>query len=85
MRYLALTQKDREEMLKTIGISKIDELYDAVPQEFLLKKPIADLPNHQGEIEVVKSGSTYALNSAAAVTFPSPIAPPIQLMCAIFE
>lgn len=52
MRYLALTQKDREEMLKTIGISTIDGLYDAVPAEFLLHKPIKNLPNHQGEIEV---------------------------------
>jgi glycine dehydrogenase subunit 1 len=52
MRYLALTENDRQEMLKAIGVSKIDQLYDAVPQEFLLKKPIENLPNHQGEIEV---------------------------------
>lgn len=52
MRYLALTEKDRQEMLKAIGVSKIDDLYDAVPSEFLLKKPIESLPNHQGEIEV---------------------------------
>ena len=30
MRYLALTEKDRQEMLKAIGISDIDQLYDAV-------------------------------------------------------
>jgi glycine dehydrogenase subunit 1 len=52
MRYLALTEKDRQEMLKAIGVSNVDQLYDAVPQEFLLKNPIANLPNHQGEIEV---------------------------------
>ena len=40
MRYLALTQFDRAEMLKTIGVSSVDELFDAVPAEFLLKKPI---------------------------------------------
>lgn len=52
MRYLALTQNDRQEMLKAIGVSNVDQLYDAVPSEFLLKKPIENLPNHQGEIEV---------------------------------
>ncbi len=52
MRYLALTQSDREEMLAAIGASNIDQLYDSVPAEFLLKKPIENLPNHQGEIEV---------------------------------
>ena len=52
MRYLALTENDRKEMLSDIGISNIDELYDAVKPENLLKKPIADLDFHQGEIEI---------------------------------
>ncbi|MCE3255564.1 MAG: Glycine dehydrogenase [decarboxylating] (glycine cleavage system protein) [Rickettsiaceae bacterium] len=57
MRYLALTKQDHDEMLKEIGtsvpgISSIDDLYDAVPKDVLLKKPISGLPNHQGEIEV---------------------------------
>jgi glycine dehydrogenase subunit 1 len=52
MRYLALTEKDRAEMLEAIGVSNINELYDSVPEQFLLKKPIDSLPSHQGEIEV---------------------------------
>ncbi len=52
MRYLALTAQDRKEMLKVIGVSSIDELYDAVLPDFLLKKPISGLEFHQGEIEV---------------------------------
>jgi glycine dehydrogenase subunit 1 len=52
MRYLALTKQDRESMLKTIGVTSVDDLYDAVPGEALLKKPIDNLPNHLGEIEV---------------------------------
>jgi glycine dehydrogenase subunit 1 len=54
MRYLALTEKDRQEMLAAIGVSNIDQLYDTVESQFLLKKPIENLPNHQGEIEVEK-------------------------------
>ena len=52
MRYLALTKQDHDEMFKTIGVKSIDELYDAVPLDALLKNPIKELPNHQGEIEV---------------------------------
>jgi glycine dehydrogenase subunit 1 len=52
MRYLALTKQDHQEMLKEISTSSIDNLYDTVPREALLKKPISSLPYHQGEIEV---------------------------------
>ena len=52
MRYLALTKQDRESMLKTIGVTSVDDLYDAVPGEALLKKAIDNLPDHLGEIEV---------------------------------
>ncbi len=52
MRYLALTKQDHDEMLKAIGANSINDLYDAVPLDALLKQPIKELPNHQGEIEV---------------------------------
>ncbi|MES2677196.1 MAG: aminomethyl-transferring glycine dehydrogenase subunit GcvPA [Pseudomonadota bacterium] len=52
MRYLALTKQDHDEMLKAIGVSSVDNLYDAVPLDALLKQPIKELPLHQGEIEV---------------------------------
>jgi glycine dehydrogenase subunit 1 len=52
MRYLALTKQDHDEMLKAIGVESVNDLYDAVPLETLLKQPIKELPNHQGEIEV---------------------------------
>lgn len=52
MRYLALTNKDRQEMLDTIGVKSINEIYKDVDQEFLLKEPIKKLSNHLGEFEV---------------------------------
>jgi glycine dehydrogenase subunit 1 len=70
MRYLALTQKDREEMLKAIGVSNIDQLYDAVASEFLLTKPIANLPNHQGEIEVEAILKSLAEKNRSAASGP---------------
>lgn len=66
MRYLALTPKDREEMLKVIGVQNVDELFDAVPSEFLLKKPIAGLENHQGEIEVEQYLKSLAAKNRSA-------------------
>lgn len=52
MRYLALTKQDHDEMLKAIGVKSVNDLYDAVPLDALLKEPIKNLPNHQGELEV---------------------------------
>jgi glycine dehydrogenase subunit 1 len=52
MRYLGLTNQDREEMLKAIGVKSVNELYDAAPDAAVLKKPIENLSSHLGEIEV---------------------------------
>lgn len=52
MRYLALTNQERKEMLEAIGVNNINDLFDAVPSDLLLNKPIDNLPFHQGEIEV---------------------------------
>lgn len=47
MRYLPLTQTDRTQMLKDIGVSSADEFFKGLPvtKDF-------DLPDHQGELEV---------------------------------
>jgi glycine dehydrogenase subunit 1 len=66
MRYLALTEKDQKEMLAAIGVSSIDKLYDSVPSELLLKKPIENLPNHQGEVEVEKILTDFAKKNRPA-------------------
>ncbi len=66
MRYLGLTEKDRKEMLAAIGVSNLDQLYDAVPSELLLTKPVAGLPDHQGEIEVENILKSYSDKNRAA-------------------
>jgi glycine dehydrogenase subunit 1 len=66
MRYLALTPKDREEMLKVIGVKNINDLFDAVDSQFLLKEPIPNLPSHQGEIEVEKFLKSLAAKNRSA-------------------
>ena len=52
MRYLPLTQSDREEMLGVIGSKTIDDLFVDVPVEAQLQGPIHGLPNHASELSV---------------------------------
>ncbi len=50
-RYLPMTDSDREEMLKTIGISSIDELFDDIPEKVRFK----------GELNIKKAKSESSL------------------------
>jgi len=66
MRYLALTEIDRKAMLAEIGVKNVNALYDAVADQFLLKKPIEDLPTHQGEMQVEKIMQDFAKKNRPA-------------------
>ena len=59
MRYLPLTNDDREEMKKAIGISDINEMFTSVPKEVSLD-PKFNLPSHKTEMEVGKILSEIA-------------------------
>ena len=59
MRYLPLTNDDRENMKKVIGISDINEMFTNVPKEVLLD-PKFNLPSHKTEMEVGKILSEIA-------------------------
>ncbi|MCD6515015.1 MAG: aminomethyl-transferring glycine dehydrogenase subunit GcvPA [Candidatus Odinarchaeota archaeon] len=52
-RYLPLTDEEREEMLKSIGMNSIEDLFKDIPEKFRLKKDL-DLPDPHSEIEVQK-------------------------------
>ena len=58
MRYLPQTQKAREEMLETVGVSSVDELFKQVPEKAFVKS--MDLPNHKGELEIERIMQSYA-------------------------
>lgn len=70
MRYLALTENDRQEMLKAVGLSNINELYDVVDDKDVLKEPIKNLTLHQGEFEVEKYISNLANKNRSASSLP---------------
>ncbi|MEZ5849112.1 MAG: aminomethyl-transferring glycine dehydrogenase subunit GcvPA [Hyphomicrobiaceae bacterium] len=66
MRYLPLSDADRKSMLDKIGVSAVDELFAAVPQDKLLAA-LPNLPNAKGELEVERElGRLAARNTAAA-------------------
>lgn len=52
MRYLPLTQTDREAMLSVIGAASIDDLFVDVPEAARLDGPVHGLPNHATELAV---------------------------------
>jgi glycine dehydrogenase subunit 1 len=71
MRYLPLTETDRNQMMAAIGVGSMDDIYCDVPAQALLAQTI-DLPPHQGEIEVDRAISAMAaknLNAAEAPSF----------------
>ena len=52
MRYLPLSDANRSDMLATIGVSSVDELFRDVPEAARLKDGIQGLPNHASELSV---------------------------------
>jgi glycine dehydrogenase subunit 1 len=66
MRYLPLTQTDRQAMLATIGANSIDDLFVDVPAEAQLDGPIAGLPMHASEMAVERHFSALARKNMAA-------------------
>lgn len=66
MRYLPLTQSDREAMLATIGAKTIDDLFVDVPEAARLSGPIAGLPMHASELAVERHMTALARKNLAA-------------------
>ena len=70
MRYLPLTDPDRDAMLRVIGAPSIDALFGDVPEEARLTGPIRDLPDHMPEMLVERHFSDLARRNSAAANHP---------------
>lgn len=64
MRYLPHSPTDRRDMLDSIGVKSIDELYSDVPTSAL--NVAIDLPRHKSEIEVERVLGTLSQKNRAA-------------------
>lgn len=69
MRYLPLGEADRREMLATIGVASVDDLFRDVPVAARLKGPV-DLPYVQGELQVERALARMAAKNMAAGSVP---------------
>lgn len=65
MRYLPLTDTNRQDMLSAIGVGHIDDLFADVPAGALLDAPV-DLPAHASELQVARDMRRYAGQNLAA-------------------
>lgn len=69
MRYLPLTQSDREVMLARVGVADIDALFADVP-EGSLQTELPDLPRRKGEQEVERILGRMAAKNVPASSVP---------------
>lgn len=66
MRYLPLTQTDRQAMLQTIGASSVEAFYEDVPEIARFDGPIEGLAMHQGELAVERHLEALASQNRSA-------------------
>ena len=59
MRYLPQTNAARKDMLDTIGVSSVDDLFVQVPKKAFVDGK-CNVPDHQGELEVERQMSAFA-------------------------
>jgi glycine dehydrogenase subunit 1 len=69
MRYLPLSETDREAMLAKIGVASVDDLFADVPAGKLLPGPV-DLPAHASELSVERTLGRMAARNIAAGSVP---------------
>ena len=65
MRYLPITDADRQIMLEAIGVPSVEALFADVPPDALLAEPV-DLPPHASEYEVERRLSRLAAQNRPA-------------------
>ncbi|MET0741735.1 MAG: aminomethyl-transferring glycine dehydrogenase subunit GcvPA [Microvirga sp.] len=69
MRYLPLTDADRQAMLAKVGVSSINELFADVPADKLLGE-LPNLPRAKGELEVERELGRLAARNTPAGSVP---------------
>jgi glycine dehydrogenase subunit 1 len=70
MRYLPLADNDRQDMLRAVGASSIDDLFVDVPEAARLSDKIDGLPDHLGEMAVERELGRLARRNLVAGDVP---------------
>jgi glycine dehydrogenase subunit 1 len=70
MRYLPLSDSDRNAMLSAVGAGSIDDLFADVPEQLRLKGPIDGLPMHASELAVERHMTALSRKNMVAGEVP---------------
>ncbi|HWS86065.1 MAG TPA: aminomethyl-transferring glycine dehydrogenase subunit GcvPA [Pyrinomonadaceae bacterium] len=65
MRYIPNSPEERQEMLRGLGLGSAEELFDSIPPDVLLKRPL-DTPAALAESELLELFESMAARNAAA-------------------
>jgi glycine dehydrogenase subunit 1 len=65
VRYIPNSPEERQEMLRGLGLGSAAELFDSIPSDVLLKRPL-DTPAALSEIELLELFESMAAKNAAA-------------------
>ncbi len=65
MRYIPNSPEEREEMLKIVGLSSMEQLFDSIPADIILREPLKT-PAALSEIELLARFEALAAHNAAA-------------------
>ncbi len=67
MRYLPKSPAERQQMLASIGVESVEELFSSIPKAYRLKKPL-NLPGPYSEQEVIEYFQARAAENSAGYT-----------------
>src|SRR4029078_10155779 len=70
MRYLPKSPEDRKQMLRAIGVSSVDELFERIPAEYRLRRRL-DLPPSMAESDILDWFRKEASTTASAAQYAS--------------
>jgi len=65
VRYIPNSPEERQEMLRGLGLGSAEELFDSIPSDVLLKRPL-DTPAALSEMELLELFESMAAKNAAA-------------------
>jgi len=68
MRYLSLTEQDRSDMLRTLGLTDSSQLFESIPESIRLQRPL-DLPDAQSESDIIAYFKKLAGQNASLDTY----------------
>lgn len=68
--YFSLTEKDIKEMLESLGLNSIEELFTDIPEDLKLKRPL-NIPKSKSELEVSNYLKSLSKKNISSYDYPT--------------